>query len=341
MTERQDLAQPTLQQRLWALLLAACDVYAALLVLFLPLRTLFGDRPWPVALLSTVLHWVLLPVFVLLPVTLWARRWLTAAMLGVNAAVFLWLFGGLFLPIPPAPAEAHVLTVMTYNVADKLTPPHQLVDTLRASEADIIALQELTAEQAAAIEQGLRDLYPHQVLYGRGIPGKGILSRYPILEEELFYLQAQRLPHLRATVAVSDAKSDPQTTAVTVIIAHPPPPGISRGTYRVHPHATAEIASLVQMATAGKPSILLGDFNLTDQSDNYALLTDAGLTDAFRAAGWGFGTTWPVQGIGPLRLLVRVDYIWHSAHFRAVHCWVGSETASDHLPVLVQLAWQR
>ena len=72
-------------------------------------------------------------------------------------------------------------------------------------------------------------------------------------------------------------------------VAHPPPPVFYQGRYYFHPYAGAEIASLVQMATAGGPAILMGDLNLTDQNDNYALLSEAGLTDAFRAVGWGFG----------------------------------------------------
>jgi len=329
-----------LWQRLLRLLLAALDVYAALLVLYLPLRALFGDRLWPVALLSTLLHWVLLPAFALLPAMLWMRRWPAAAMLSVNVVAFLYLFGGLFLPQPSALADSYNLTVMTYNVAHSFVAPNDLVAVLRSSEADIIALQEVTGEQAAAVERDLRDLYPYQVLYGYGVPGKGLLSRYPILEEELFYLQAQRLPHLRATLAVDGAGPALQTVSITVIIAHPPPPGLSRGVYCIHPYAAAEIASLAQMTTASGPGILMGDFNLTDQNDNYALLSEAGLTDAFRAAGWGFGTTWSARRPGPLRLLVRLDYVWYSVHFRAIRSWVGPDAGSDHLPVLAQLAWQ-
>jgi vancomycin resistance protein VanJ len=346
---------------LWKLLLAAFDVYAALLVLYLPLRALFGDHLGLVALLSTFLHWALLPAFALLPVTLWVRRWPTAAMLGVNVAVFLWLFGGLFLPPSPAPADSCDLTVMTYNLGDSLAVPEVMVSVLRSSEADIIALQELADEQAAAIERGLRDLYPYQVLYGHGVSGKGLLSRYPILEEELFYLQSQRLPYLRIilqvplrpcpstslrtssgqALAMDGAGPGSQTTPVTVIVAHPPPPSLRRDGYHIHPQAAAEIVSIAQMTTASGPGILVGDFNLTDQNDNYALLSDAGLNDVFRAAGWGFGATWPARSrIGLLRLFVRIDYIWHSAHFRAIHAWVGPDAGSDHLPVLARLAWQ-
>ena len=181
-------------QRLRRLFLAAVDLYAALLVFYFLLRIVFGDRLWPVALFSTFLHHLLLPAFIFLPVMLRVRRWPTAVMLAVGVAAFLWLFGGLFFPQLSAPAHTGILTVMTYNVANDSIAPGDLVSVLRASGADIIALQELSGEHATAIERDLGDLYPHQALHGYGILGNGLLSRYPILEEELFYLEAHRLP---------------------------------------------------------------------------------------------------------------------------------------------------
>lgn len=93
------------------------------------------------------------------------------------------------------------------------------------------------------------------------------------------------------------------------------------------------------MAAAGGPTILLGDFNLTDQNDSYALLRDAGLTDAFRTAGWGFGATWPVRKLGMPFPLVRIDYIWYSERIHCTQAWLGPDLGSDHLPLLADLTW--
>ena len=191
-------------RRLWRLVLAAIDLYSGVPVLYLISRIVFGNRLGLVALLSTFLHWVLLPAFFLLPVTLYVRRWTTMGMLSIGVVLFLWLFGGQFLPSLVSPNGSETLTVMTYNVADGLVSPNSLVAVIRNSDVDIVALEELGEEQAIAISQDLRSIYPHQALYGYGIPGKGLLSRYPILDEELFYLQAQRLPYLRAVIAVDE-----------------------------------------------------------------------------------------------------------------------------------------
>ena len=71
------------------LFLATIDLYAALLILYLPLRVLVGDRLGLLALLSTFLHWELLPAFILLPLAVRLRRWPAAVMLGVCVTVFL------------------------------------------------------------------------------------------------------------------------------------------------------------------------------------------------------------------------------------------------------------
>lgn len=328
-----------LSQRLWRLVLAAIDLYSGVPVLYLLLRVVFGNRLGLVALLSTLLPWVLLPAFFLLPVTLCVRRWKPMGMLSIGVMLFLWLFGGLFLPSLVSSNGSETLTVMTYNVADGLVSPNSLVAVIRDSDADIVALEELGEEQAIAISQDLRDIYPYQELHGYGIPGKGLLSRYPILDEELFYLQAQRLPYLRVVIAVDEIGERIEAVELTVIVAHSPPPNVGVKGYFEHPFAASEIVSVTQMAREGEPSILMGDFNLVDQNDNYGLLEEAGLRDAFRVAGWGFGATWPARKLEPLWPVVRVDYVWYTSQFHATRAWVGPDAGSDHLPVLAELEW--
>ncbi len=314
---------------------ALANVYAGLIGLYLLARALTGSSLWPVALASHFAHWLLLPAFLLLPLELRLRRRLPAVMNALMVAVFLWWYGALFLPNGSPPAEARTLTVMSLNVEATSTTPAVLLDLLREAGADIVGIQELSAAQANALDRDLRELYPYQVLHGIGIPGEGLLSRYPIRESEVFLLAGHRLTHIRATVEVDGVP-------LTVITAHPPPLGVHDGGYRAHPAAQAEIEALVAMATSGGPVILLGDFNTTDQGDLYRLAADAGLVDAFRVAGWGLGLTWPAAPIGgrlALPPLIRIDFVWHTAHFQAVRAWVGPGVGSDHLPVLAELAW--
>src|SRR5918998_497147 len=96
-----------------------------------------------------------------------------------------------------------MITVMTYNVGAGLADPERLVAVLRQSGADIIGVQELAPAQGGAVTALLQDDYPYQVLHPTGIPGKGLISRFPVLETELLELHPGR-PDLRSIVAAPD-----------------------------------------------------------------------------------------------------------------------------------------
>src|SRR5688500_13000143 len=96
-----------------------------------------------------------------------------------------------------------MLTVMTYNVGAGLDGPFRFVELLRLSGADLIGLREVSPEQCEAIAELLRGDYPHQTLHPIGIPGKGLISRYPLRETELLELHPGR-PDLQATVVAPD-----------------------------------------------------------------------------------------------------------------------------------------
>ena len=234
-----------------------------------------------------------------------------------------------------------MITTMTYNVANGLADPAVLVALLRGTRADIVGLQELAVGQAAAITRQLADAYPYQALHPLGIPGKGLLSRHPIEDAELLHLYPDR-PDLRATVLVDGF-------ALTVIVAHPPPPRFGRAGLAIDAPTRVQIEGLIQAATAGGPAVLMGDFNMTERDPLHRQIAGAGLTDAFRAAGRGAGVTLPTRmarwaaggsrwGSLPLPPLFRVDYVWLTPDLTPLDAWVGEHAGSDHLPVYVRLA---
>ena len=124
-------------------------------------------------------------------------------------------------------------------------------------------------------------------------------------------------------------------------------------------HTQCDIHALIfqtqpcAIAQQNAPSILLGDFNMTDTYDEYAHISAAGLKDAFKASGKGRGSTLP-RRVGPwkrnkwlnglirwvpLPPMFRIDYIWHSDHLRSLDCWVGKDAGSDHMPVMAVMAF--
>src|SRR5258708_16698310 len=95
--------------------------------------------------------------------------------------------------------------VMTYNGGNGLAHPSRLVAVLGQAGADLVGLQELAAPQAEAIGRELSSTYPFQVLNPIGFAGKGLLSRYPVLESQQLWLHPSR-PDLRVDVDVEGGR---------------------------------------------------------------------------------------------------------------------------------------
>ncbi len=80
------------------------------------------------------------------------------------------------------------------------------------------------------------------------------------------------------------------------------------------------------------PVIMAGDYNDPPISYSYRK-TMGNLNDAFKEAGSGFGSTY----VG-LMSIMRIDYIFHSPHFKATEYSSPNVKYSDHYPVIVNLA---
>jgi len=82
------------------------------------------------------------------------------------------------------------------------------------------------------------------------------------------------------------------------------------------------------------PVILCGDFNSTPHNWVYRYLLD-GLTDAFEAAGSGWGGTYHARSP-----LVRIDYVFVGPAWEVQSAHVPDARASDHRPVVAKLHWR-
>lgn len=199
--------------------------------------------------------------------------------------------------------------VVSWNLRANATTPADLVEALASSDAEVVALQELSLEQADAIEGDARleQRFPHRVLKPEGRLEMGLLSAFPIL-----------------TKATS---GDPKTIEVTVdggelgdlvvISIHPLPRGIlTAGPIPVAFDGSTrdiELAALRgrvdRLVASSLPVLLLGDLNLTEREPAYTHLTQ-GLLDAHLEVGWGWGATWRPGSLRELPVgLLRIDYV--------------------------------
>ena len=100
-----------------------------------------------------------------------------------------------------------------------------------------------------------------------------------------------------------------------------------------------------QIAADTLPVLVLGDWNVPDSGPRYAEVT-RGLIDAHRAAGTGYGYTFPGDlqvGLAAGRPWMRIDYILAQADaWEVLHCQVQDDAAnSQHRAVLARLRRRR
>lgn len=326
---------------LWWIAVPLCLAYAAAMFAFLALRFLLAVWPPSLVLLSTLGPFLYAPLILLLPLALLSRaRPAIAATLAV-LALFLITYLPFFLPRSgSAPALAGApITAMTFNLGAFRSSGEQLARAIESADADIVAVQELIPATAAGLREGLAGCYPYQVI-DTHLATSGLLSRYPILESAWFQPAGRGRPALHATLDVDGVP-------IQVIVVHLQPPGIDWSDRLPLPvgvddhDAQAQVSDIATRAAAlPGPVLVLGDFNLSDQSRAYTLMV-ASLHDAFREAGWGFGHTFPnnveIAGIRVPQPLIRIDYVFHNDALYARQASVGCLGGSDHCYVVAEL----
>jgi len=326
----------------------AVGVYMLLTVVYFAARALDFDPRGIVSLAANFINFCLLISFVLLAIALAARQWVWAGLLGLPVVAFVVMYGPLFFGRRVIAGSDPQLTVMTFNIAFNRADDALLVESIRESGADVVALQEVDEIRGDLLSDELVDIYPYQAIYtydwGPAV-GLAVLSQYPILSDEIISDPHNGFPIFLVTSIDMDGE------VIQVVNGHPAPPGFSRQGYYSRGVESVEI--LLNEVNTGEKTLLLGDLNATDQSEVYARIRQAGFSDAWRDAGRGFGLTYPNPGFYDPKgqyywyrnanisvpRLIRIDYIFHTDDFTATEGWVGSDAGSDHLPVLAKLAW--
>jgi vancomycin resistance protein VanJ len=322
-------------------------VYLLVLLGWAGVYLLFGDRWWWLFLLNSFAQYLFLPLPAVLAVALFARQPPLWAGFAVVLALWVYLCGGLFVPKSPSEqARNTALTVMSFNVLYHNQHPEGVVAAIRASGADVVALQELNPPIGATIQRELASDYPYQVLDPHADDsGMGVISRYPLrsIEEDLCaaWLGSPQLLAL-----------DLQGTTVLLLNIHAVAPLFPKlqWTVRERERQARIIANFA--ARIPEPLIVLGDFNAGDLSAAYAIVTRT-LVDSWREAGWGLGHTFPgaaspgssrpsIAGFHVPMWLVRLDYVFHSNHWQAASARIGHwDGVSDHRPVEVRLVLRK
>lgn len=347
-----------------SVLLAAAfaRVYTIFVFAWAILYVIFGDRWAWLFLVTSFAPYLFVPLPVIALIAIVTRRreiWIEVIVLGMFA---IYLYGGLFVPkFTRVNPDTPVITVMTYNMLGFSDRSDAVLTTIRREHTDLVAIQELNPRTAEAIQQDLKSDYPFQVLNPQeGTSGMGVISRYPL--------------YTTSETIAAEWSGNPQILTLKwhetmVVLFHfhmlapNPLPGKTEGTIHEREKQARAIASFAAAHPA--PFIALGDFNSSDQSTAYTIITD-GLVDSWREVGWGLGPTYPGINVDTLPMalqdgmikagwgsyqfpnintglavpiwLIRLDYIFHSRDWRALSARLGAwDGYSDHRPVISEL----
>jgi vancomycin resistance protein VanJ len=316
------------------LTIAAAWLFALALAAWNLARVYPGDRWLPVRLGNFFAPWLFMALApALLVALLGRRRWLASLvlLLGLVFGLRYWPLLAPRLPLLRAQASETQLSVMTFNVHYANRDAAAIAQLIRTEAPDVIAMQELTRELADSLQAELGADYPY-FLGGDAWGLTALMSRYPLTEQpvppEVWHTR-------RATVETPAGPLSIWSVHLSTALA--------QRRWELQKEMAAVIAREID-ATPG-PSIVLGDFNTTDQTENYRLIAGR-LTDVHWAVGQGFAFTFPDMRRytgrslvpGPL---VRIDHIFVSRHFIPQEIHVApSGYGSDHRPVIATLRFK-
>jgi endonuclease/exonuclease/phosphatase (EEP) superfamily protein YafD len=285
----------------------------------------------------TLLAALLVPLALLRPdaTTDRARRVLRTGLVGVLIVGALRFGPGLVSLPASSPPDAVGLTVLSWNLEATGSGARDMHETLLASSAEVVGLQELTRSAAAALEDdpAIVARFPSMVLNpDDDSTGIGLLARHP-------FLRSGWLEDPSAAWALLDLGAGRDVLAVT---AHPLAARlevVSSLRVPVWLDATERDEALIRLrrelvdgaVLARDPVVLFGDFNVTDREPAYRDLT-RDMSDAHAQVGLGPGSTWRPSRLEWLPFgLLRIDYVFTAG--AASPIWIESDCTprqSDH-----------
>lgn len=324
-------------RRLLLRLLAGVCIAYLVIVLVAWLMLQWADQWWPATILMFTPRWLFaLPGMLLLPLTVlvWSR---SAFLVLASGLIVVWPLMGFNVPWSRLASRDQAGTpvrVMTLNMHYSKYGPKPLDDLIASVSPDIIAVQEWMGSERAAL---------------RSTPGWYIkttsrlflASRYPIKKTEELGGDSTG-PHGSA----AHYELDMPIGTVHVFSLHTATNRDSiQDTIHESRKGPAEMRAISSLrreqcefiaAKASEcqgPLLIVGDFNTPCESTIFKDVLN-NYSDAFTAAGWGWGYTF----IGA-KTTVRIDHILFGKGWAGKECWVGPFVGSPHRPVIADLVW--
>jgi endonuclease/exonuclease/phosphatase family metal-dependent hydrolase len=222
-------------------------------------------------------------------------------------------------PLPAGPS----LRVASANLLVGGADAASVLDQVRESQVDLLAVQEMTPSWLASFDSaGVASVLPYRYVAPASLAeGSAIFSRYPISEAGSHLMALGWFQQVFCVVHV------PGASPVRVESAHAASP------------YNGSMIPYWEKTLSREPSasgILLGDFNATLDHAAFRSVLDRGWTDAASVVGAGFEPTWgPFDGdpIPP----VTIDHVLIAPGIGVRHFSAHTVPGSDHRMIVSTL----
>lgn len=297
----------------------------------------FSDVTWWGTAVAFAPRWpVVIPLFLLVPLTLVLRRWWLVLINLMSTAAILFPIMGLELRglREACPSQSGLnMRVLTCNVHGDAFDVARLNGVIAETGPDIVALQECPATI-------VQDCFSEDEWFTELSGELCVASRFPILSAKTLDRRSMNGWGNFALLCRIDAPEE-EIAFVSVHLLSPRQ-GLEALRYdRFKARAWAqqefqrrhEESKLLyrELQNVSGPSIVAGDLNMTPESSIFRkyLLK---YVDAFSESGAGFGYTFSTRWHS-----VRVDHVLANQHWAVKCCRVCGDIGSDHLPVVAEL----
>ncbi len=241
--------------------------------------------------------------------------------------------------LPPDPCAIPrldgFLRLVTYNIrAGRTADIEDVAAAILDFDPDIVGVQEIDVEteRSGWIDQmavlsartGMAAFFAKTIDYQGGEYGIGILSRFPILSEEI--LPLPRADAAEEARVLLTTRIDVDGVVLTIGVTH------VGGTAETR---ALQVDTILTELSAQETFMLMGDFNHQPSAAPHQAILAAGWRDAWQEGGVGSGFT-----VTPEEPQKRIDFLYLGDDAPTPACIeVPSLFVSDHLPIVATFPW--
>jgi len=323
------------------ILKSAVLAYAGFVAIWFFSNRLFQDSWWGLVVLDKFAEYLILPAIPVFIFSVFTRRKQTIVASFLPVLVCAFFYAPFLKPISSeadAENENH-FRVATFNIWNHNKNIKAVVDVINATQADVIALQEITEEQRSQLVAGLVPTYPYyhisKPVYGGTT---AIFSRFQLNNVVELDIQIDR-PSIIADLIWNES-------VITVVSAHLNPsfwaywrqpwfeiPGNYLKYIKDQNRQVKEIQNELEQRSKSKATFLACDCNSQETASTNRLLRKT-FNETYRSLGWQLGKS-VLPGFRFEHNLTHIDYIWFSGDMLPVAIYRGMQNSqSDHDPIM-------